>query len=83
MVNQVENIYHAEPAKAIVRMLGGPKVVACLLGLSVSAITKWYTPTARNGCGGLIPSPHIVRLCQFARENRKFLEPNMFFAGHI
>lgn len=72
-----------EPARAIVLMLGGPKKIAVLLGLSTGAITKWYASVETGGCGGLIPSRHIVTLCQFARRKRVFLEPNMFFAGHI
>jgi hypothetical protein len=72
-----------EPAKSIVAMLGGPKKIAILLKLSTGAITKWYLSTEKGGCGGLIPSRHIVSLCKFAASKRKFLEPNMFFEGHV
>ncbi len=64
-------------------MLGGPKKIADLLGFSTGAVTKWYADTRTGGCGGLIPSRHIVTLCKYARARGKFLEPNMFFTGHV
>lgn len=72
-----------EPAKSIVARLGGPTHVAGLVGISPGGVSKWYTPLEHGGCGGLIPSPHIVSLCLEARRQRKFLEPNMFFTGHM
>lgn len=72
-----------EPAKAIVALLGGPTKIATLLGLSVSAVTKWYLPMDKGGCGGLIPSRHIAALCKHARKIAVFLEPNNFFKGHV
>lgn len=64
-------------------MLGGAKVVAERLGLTPGAVTKWSTPIERRGCGGLIPSLNIPKLIVLARELGAFLEPNMFFRGHI
>jgi hypothetical protein len=72
-----------EPAKAIVGMLGGPVFVAGLLELTPSAVVKWYRGVDDGGCGGLIPSRHIAALCKHARSVNTFLEPNMFFVGHI
>jgi hypothetical protein len=71
-----------EPAKSIVRMLGGSAEVARQLNLSASGVCRWYIAPPR-GCGGLIPSRHIPQLCALAREQNKFLEPNMFFRGHL
>lgn len=64
-------------------MLGGPKKVATFLNLSTGAPSRWYAPKDRKGCGGLIPSEHIPNLCQMAKERGLFLEPNMFFIGHM
>lgn len=72
-----------EPAKSIVARIGGPRIVSGLLGLTPGALTKWWTPRERGGCGGLIPSAHIVKLIPLARARGVFLEPNMFFEGHI
>lgn len=72
-----------EPARSIVVSLGGPKKVAEALGLTTGAVSKWWAPPEAKGCGGLIPSWHIVALCKIARDRRQFLEPNMFFVGHL
>lgn len=72
-----------EPAKSIVAMLGGPAQVAGMLNISAGAVSKWYAPLERGGCGGLIPTTrYIPVLCRAAHAMKKFLEPNMFFTGH-
>ena len=73
-----------DPAKSIVLSLGGPTKVGGIVGLSASAVSKWWAPLGKGGCGGLIPSRHIPALVRYARDELgRFLEPNMFFAGHI
>lgn len=77
-----------EPAKSIVAMLGGPTAVATYLTdktdrhLTTGAVARWYMP-APTGCAGIIPSRHIPALCKMAKKAKKFLEPNMFFRGHL
>lgn len=63
-------------------MLGGPAKVAAALEMSPSGVTRWYA-AGPGGCGGLIPSHRVAALCKMARKRKQFLEPNMFFDGHI
>jgi len=72
-----------EPARTIVASLGGPQKVAKWLALSPGAVSKWYAPASQGGCNGLVPSKHIPPLCRLAKIQDKFLEPNMFFEGHL
>ena len=51
--------------------------------MSPGAVCKWWAPVRKKGCGGLIPSRHIPTLVRKAREAGRFLEPNMFFVGHL
>lgn len=71
-----------EPAKSIVTALGGPTKVAAALKMTPSGVTRWYAE-GPTGCGGLVPSHRIPALCKLARKQKRFLEPNMFFDGHI
>lgn len=84
---QVEKKYTGEPAKSIVDRLGGPKIVAKALDLTTGAVSRWYAPKDQGGCGGLVPSHRITQLIKLARKGafgkRMFLEPNMFFDGHV
>jgi hypothetical protein len=68
-----------EPARAIVTMLGGPKIVADFFGVSVGAITKWYVSAQKGGCDGVIPAKRVAGLLELARKQGKFLEPNMLY----
>jgi hypothetical protein len=72
-----------EPARSIVKNLGGPTQVAAFFAISPGAVVRWYTPADKGGCGGLVPSHRIPALCKLARRRRQFLEPNMFFEGHL
>jgi hypothetical protein len=72
-----------EPARSIVKSLGGPTLVAAEFGLSTGAVVRWYKSAEKGGCGGLIPSNRIPALCRMARTQKRFLEPNMFFEGHV
>jgi hypothetical protein len=71
-----------EPARTIVYSLGGVVLVAKALHLTPSGVCHWYTPIPK-GCGGLVPSRHIPKLCALAEKMNLFLEPNMFFEGHM
>ncbi len=70
-----------DPAKAIVRSLGGPLKVAEGCKLTASAVCRWYSPRSTD-CG-LVPSRHIPTLIQLAKTQGQFLEPNMFFRGRL
>jgi hypothetical protein len=72
-----------QPAKRIVDMLGGPNAVAKWLALTPGAVSKWYVRVEDGGCAGLVPSKHIPSLCRLAKVHDTFLEPNMFFDGHL
>jgi hypothetical protein len=71
-----------EPAQSIVKRLGGPTAIAKALRISASGVSRWSIASPK-GCGGLIPSRHIPDLCALARKQNIFLEPNMFFKGHM
>jgi hypothetical protein len=66
-------------ARSIVEMLGGAKIVSDFLGITTGAVSRWYAPVERGGCGGFIPSKHVPELCKLAKQQGKFLEPNMMF----
>jgi hypothetical protein len=69
-----------EPARSIVLRLGGPSAVSRAVGISPGGVCRWYMPQPK-GCGGRIPSKYIEQLCNLAKANGLFLEPNMFFTA--
>lgn len=66
------NLYMAptntcQPAHPVIDRLGGRKVVARHLGVSVSTLSRWCAP-APTGTGGRIPQKHWNALLDLALE---------------
>jgi hypothetical protein len=57
-----------EPASTIVKRLGGPKIVAKVLGVSYTVPYKWQYSKAGQGTGGTIPLRYIRTLLDYARD---------------
>jgi hypothetical protein len=63
--------------------LGGSSAVSRDLGdITPSGVFRW-SEAPPKGTGGLIPSRYIPRLIRIAHKRKLFLEPNMFFRGHL
>ncbi|MFN3247720.1 hypothetical protein [Roseibium album] len=67
------------PAKNVIEKLGGPKEVADILGIHVSAVYKWTYGKDRKGTGGLVPMEHAAVLMCHARNKDIDLSPSDFF----
>lgn len=67
-----------EPARTIVRKLGGPAKVAELTGAASTAPYRWQYPREKGGTGGVIPQRHHRKLLDYARENRIELKAEDF-----
>lgn len=70
-----------EPANSLVEFLGGPKVVAALLGRDLSRVYRWTYPEAKGGTGGLIPAREQRKLLEYCRENKIDLRADDFFSA--
>jgi len=68
-----------EPAKTIIRICGGARVVAGLVGRDYSRVCRWTYPKARGGTGGVIPSDVQQELLTAARAAGIDLRPDHFF----
>lgn len=66
-------------AEKIIAKLGGPKAVAAIARVDVSAVHRWGYPRERGGTGGRIPSRHQQQLLDHARANGIDLSPSDFF----
>jgi hypothetical protein len=55
------------PARRIIRRLGGPAAVAAIVGTAITAPYRWQHPRERGGTGGIIPQRHHRALLAFAR----------------
>lgn len=62
-----------EPAHTIVDMLGGPSVVAGVVGLHRTRVSNWARPREKGGTGGVIPHWHVRKLIEYARSIGKDL----------
>ena len=60
-------------------LFGGPKAVADLLGLDVSAVHRWGYPRERGGSAGCILAKHQRALLAAARKRKIALSPADFF----
>lgn len=58
-----------EPAKRIIKLLGGEGVVARITETAYTAPYRWQASREKGGTGGLIPQRHHVRLLAYAAEN--------------
>lgn len=68
-----------EPAKSIIKRLGGEKAVAEITATSYTAPYRWQHPLAKRGTGGVIPQRHIPTLLAYARQHGIALAPDDFF----
>jgi hypothetical protein len=64
-----------DPARTVVRRLGGPKVVAAHLGLHPKRVSAWQRPRERGGCDGQIPQWHHPALLELAARRAVQLAP--------
>lgn len=70
-----------DPAASIVRLFGGPKAVAQIVGKHYSRVYRWTYSEADEGTGGLIPAREQVALLTYARANNIDLRPEDFFSA--
>jgi hypothetical protein len=56
-----------EPARTIIRKLGGDTKVAALASVHRVTVAKWKRPRASGGTGGTIPLAHIPNLLMAAK----------------
>ena len=70
-----------EPAQTIIKLLGGPGVVAGIVGVHRTRVSNWKRPRGLGGTGGVIPQRYHRTLLDYAAENsvelnaEDFLEP--------
>jgi len=70
-----------EPAKTIIKRLGGEAAVSGITGTAFTAPYRWQHPKTKGGTGGLIPQRHHRALLDYAKQNEiglsaeDFLEP--------
>lgn len=70
-----------EPAKTIIKRLGGEATVSGITGTAFTAPYRWQHPKEKGGTGGLIPQRHHRALLEYAKQNEiglradDFLEP--------
>lgn len=67
-----------EPAKTIIRRLGGEAAVSKVTGTAFTAPYRWQHPRERGGCDGRIPQKHVPILLQYARDHGIQLSANDF-----
>jgi hypothetical protein len=69
-----------EPARSIIRKLGGEAVVSQITKTAITAPYRWQHERERGGTGGKIPGRHIPALLAYAREREIPLASDEFFA---
>lgn len=57
-----------DPAKTVIEICGGPKVVAEMVGRSANRVRRWAYPRSKFGMGGLIPTEMQPILLSEARK---------------
>lgn len=72
-----------EPAKSIIKALGGPNVVAEMTGVSRSAVWRWTLPRERGGSDGLIPMAHAVEIRKKAADLEISISAEDFFPQEL
>ncbi len=55
-----------EPAHSIIVKLGGPSVVASVVGVHRTRVSNWRRPREKGGTGGTIPQGHHLNLIDYA-----------------
>jgi hypothetical protein len=71
-----------EPARTIIKLLGGEAKVSEITGRAYTAPYRWQHPVEKGGTGGLIPQRLHVRLLDYARANGIPLSPADFLPVH-
>lgn len=69
-----------EPAKTIIKRLGGEAKVAEITGTAFTAPYRWQHPREKGGTGGTIPQKHHRTLIDYARANGIPLSTDEFLA---
>lgn len=64
-----EAVLILEPARTIIRRLGGPDAVARLTGRHVTRVRRWTYPREKNGSDGLIPTSEALKLIKLAPDH--------------
>lgn len=67
-----------EPAASIIRLLGGNKKVAEILGVAPERVAAWKQSKRHRGGNGVIPLKHTLELLAYAQANGIRLTPEMF-----
>lgn len=57
-----------EPAATIIDRFGGPDAVQQITGASRTRVYRWTQPKSKGGTGGMIPTPHALKLIAHAKE---------------
>lgn len=68
-----------EPARSIIKKLGGEAKVAEVTDTALTAPYRWQHPRDKGGTGGRIPQRHIPRLLEYAAEIGVELTTDEFF----
>jgi hypothetical protein len=71
-----------EPAKSIIKKLGGEAEVSRITGTALTAPYRWQHARSKGGTDGRIPQKHISVLLNHARNAGIDLTLNDFFAGN-
>lgn len=64
-----------EPARTVIRRLGGPTVIAAALGLHRTRVSAWQRAAAAGGTDGRIPQKHFAGLLGLAELRKVQLAP--------
>ena len=70
MASNGHAIDHLDPARRIIRRLGGVDAVAAVTGKHRSRVFRWMYPRSKGGTGGLIPQRTIPVLLKHAKKKR-------------
>jgi hypothetical protein len=73
---------HLDPARYVIKRLGGVRAVAEIAGVDESTVRRWMMPREKKGSGGFIPVERAQVLLQWARENKIKLKADDFFVSN-
>jgi hypothetical protein len=69
-----------EPARSIIKKLGGEAAVSRITNTAFTAPYRWQYERERGGTAGKIPARHIPAMLAYAREHAIDLAASEFFA---